>query len=213
MSGILRPVAGQSMNKTQAANAKQQLINQLNTDFGGASNSIVVISEGLEYQTISVNPKDSQLLESRQFGVLEICRFFNVPPSLAFSETGKFSTAEQQSLDFLNNSLVPLLEKLESEAFRKLFLPSDWSTSELKFDTENIMRLDATTKADYYTKMYQIGALTTNEVREKINAGSPVKGGNRAFNQTNLQPLDNLISENKEVPKDAPVDNQLKQGE
>lgn len=210
MSGILRPVAGASMSSTQASRAKTDLIAQLNTDLGGASNSIVVLGDGLEYQPITVNPKDSQLIESRQFNVIEICRFFNVPPSLAFSETGKFSTAEQQSLDFLNNSLTPMIEKIESELFRKLYLPSEWDKSELKCDVENIMRMDAITRGDYYTKLFNIGAYTTNEIREKINASYPVKGGNRSFIQVNLQPTDALISEQVEVNPDAKIDNQLK---
>jgi len=66
MAGILRPIAGSTMNKTQAAKAKTDLVTQLSTDLGGSgSGSIVVLGDGLEYQPISVNPKDSQLLESR----------------------------------------------------------------------------------------------------------------------------------------------------
>lgn len=197
LSGILRPVAGTSINKVKAAQAKEDFLNTVNTDLGGSSGSIVVLGDGLEYQPISINPKDSQLLESRQFNVIDVCRFFNVPPSLAFSETGKFSTAEQQQLDFVNNTLMPWLEKIENEFYRKLYLSSQYDTTELKFDVENLLRTDLSSKADYFVKMYQIGAYTTNEIRQKINSEFPVAGGNRAFIQVNLQPIDNLISEQK----------------
>ena len=210
LAGILRPKDGATMNTKQAAAAKASFISQINSELGGSANSVVVLGDGLEYQPISVNPRDSQLLESRQFNVIEICRFFNVPPAMAYSETGKFSTAEQQSLDFLNSSLMPLIEKIESEMFRKLFLPSEWNTSELKFDTENYLRLDATTRADYYLKMFQVGGYTTNEIRERVNAPFPVKGGNRAFIQVNLQPTDALISEQTAINPDAQVNNQVK---
>ena len=210
LSGILKPVAGATINPKQAAAAKTAFLTQTNSDLGGSSGSVVVLGDGLEYQPITVNPKDSQLIESRAFNVQEICRFFGVPPTLAFSETGKFSTAEQQSLDYLNNSLTPLIEKVESEFFRKIYLPSEWDTSELKFDAENIMRLEAATRADYYSKMFQVGGYTSNEIREKINAQFPVKGGNRAFIQVNLQPTDALISEQTAINSDAKVDNQVK---
>lgn len=210
MAGILRPKEGVTMNKKQQQDAKSSLQTQLNPELSGNSGTIVVLGDGLEYQSISVNPKDSQLLESRQFNVLEICRFFNVPPSLAYSETGKFSTAEQQSLDFLNNSLTPLLEKIESEFFRKIFLPSEWDGAELKFDVDNILRLDAVAKADYFSKLFNVGGFTTNEIRDKLNASFPVKGGNRAFIPVNLQPSDALISEQTTVNKEAKVDNQVK---
>lgn len=208
LSGILRPLPGVNVTSKKATDAKQNFLNALSSELNGESGSIVVLDSGLEYQPITVNPKDSQLLESRQFNVIDICRFFNVPPALAFSETGKFSTAEQQQLDYLNNTITPILEKIENEFFRKLYLPSEFDNNELKFDVENLLRLDATTKADYYTKMYQIGGYTTNEIRNKLNSPFPVKGGNRAFIQVNLQPLDNLIAENGDNGKQ--IDNKLK---
>jgi len=102
------------------------------------------------------------------------------------------------------------MEKIESEMFRKIFLPSEWNTTELKFDADGLMRLDATSRADYYSKMFQVGGITSNEIREKTNAGYPVKGGNRAFIQVNLQPTDKLISEQPTVNPDTPIDNQVK---
>lgn len=203
LAGILRPLAGVNISENKAKAAKQNFINALNADLGGNSGSIVVLDSGLEYQSITVNPKDAQLLESRQYSVIDICRFFSVPPSLAFSESGKFSTAEQQQLDYLNSCLLPIIEKLENEFFRKLFLPSEWNMSDLKFDVENLIRLDAVTKADTMVKLHSCGGYTTNEIRERLNAQFPVSGGNRAYIQTNLQPTDALIAENK-------IDNNLK---
>jgi len=205
LAGILRPLPGVNISDTKAKAAKQNFITALNSDLGGQSGSIVVLDSGLEYQAITVSPKDSQLIESKQFNVIDICRFFNVPPSLAFSETGKFSTAEQQQIDYLNSCLLPIVEKLENEFFRKLFLPSEWNMSDLKFDVENLIRLDAVSKADMLVKLHSVGGYTTNEVREKLNAPFPVSGGNRAFIQVNLQPTDALISE-----QNNQIDNKLK---
>lgn len=195
LAGILRPIAGGNISPSKAREAKTNFISALNSDLGGQSGSIVVLDSGLEYQSITVSPKDSQLLESKQFNVIDVCRFFNVPPSLAFSESGKFSTAEQQQIDYLNSCLLPIIEKFENEFFRKLYLPSQWNISDLKFDVENLVRLDANTRADMFVKLHSVGGYTTNEIREKLNAGFPVVGGNRAYIQVNLQPTDNLIVE------------------
>jgi HK97 family phage portal protein len=210
--GLLKPKEGVTLRKDAAIRAKEEFINSLSTGvIGGKSGGIVVLDSGLEYQAISVNPKDSQLLESRQYNVIDICRFFNVPPSLAFSDNGKYSTSEQQQLDYINNTLLPIIEKIENEFFRKVYLKTEWDNNELKFDVENLLRLDATTKADYLTKMFQIGAFTPNEVRSRINSEFPVEGGNRAFIQVNVQPVDNLISEQKVVSDTSKqIDNKLK---
>jgi HK97 family phage portal protein len=193
LSGVLSPKAGAQLQQGQAAKAKQDFIAQTNPIMGGLSNGIVALDAGLEYNPISVNPRDSLLLENKAFNVLEICRFFGVPPSLAFSETAKYSTSEQQSLDFLNNGLLPQIEIIENEFRRKIYLPSEWSTTDLKFDTENIMRLDAETKADTLAKLVGIGAKTPNEARAQYNSNFPVAGGNKAFISTNLQDLQNPV--------------------
>ena len=212
LAGILRPIAGVNINTAKATAAKDAFINALNSDLNGTSNSIVVLDSGLEYQPITISPKDAQLLESRQFNVIDVCRFFGVPPTMAFSETGKFSTAEQQQIDYLNNTITPLLEKIENEFFRKLFLQSEWNYSDLKFDVENLLRTDANTRADYYTKLFRVGGYTVNEIREKLNGGFPVSGGNRAFIEVNVQPTDALISEQTQVnDPDNQLDNQVKQ--
>lgn len=66
------------------------------------------------------------------------------------------------------------------------------------------MRLDATTQASYYNTLFNMGALTVNEVREKINAAYPAKDGNKHFISTNLQELGNLI-----VNQSNSIDNKL----
>lgn len=210
--GILKAREGVNLRKESALNAKKEFINSLyNSSVDGQVGGIAVLDSGLDYQAISINPKDSQLLESRQYNVIDICRFFNVPPSLAFSENSKYSTSEQQQLDYINNTLLPIIEKIENEFFRKVYLKNEWDNNELKFDVENLLRLDATTKADYLTKMFQIGAYTPNEIRSRINSEFPVKGGNRAFIQVNVQPVDNLISEQTNVSDNSKqIDNKLK---
>nr|DAQ01242.1 MAG TPA: portal protein [Caudoviricetes sp.] len=38
----------------------------------------------MNFHSISINPVDSQLLETREYSVVEICRFFGVSPVKAF---------------------------------------------------------------------------------------------------------------------------------
>ena len=194
LSGVLHAIAGVTLLKGQAQKAKESFVQALSPALGGTSGGIVALDSGMEFQPISVNPKDSQMIENKAFNVLEICRYFNVPPSLAFSESARHAaTAEQQGLGFLNDCLLPLLEKVENEFFRKLYLQSDWKLSSLKFNTENLLRLDATTKADVAAKLFGIGAKTANEIRSDYDAEFPVQGGNTAFVSTNLQPINDLV--------------------
>jgi len=207
LSGILTPKEGVQLNDSKAQKAKERFINATSNDqTTGISNGVVVLDNGFDFQPITVNPKDSQLLESRQFNVLEICRFFNVPPALAFNDTGSYNSTEQMFLSFLSNTLLPIIEKIENEFFRKLIDRIEWPNFEIKIDTENLLRADNSARADYFVKLHSVGGFTTNEIREKLNCNFPVAGGNRAFIQTNLQPSDHLFVDNKE----AKIDNNLK---
>lgn len=204
VNGIISPEVGVQINDKIAQDIKNKFIAATNVD--ATSGGLVVLGGQFKYTPISISPKDAQLIESKKLTELDIARFFSVPPSLIFADgSTKFATAEQEQINFLNSSLTALLEKIESELFRKLYLPAEWNTHELKFDLTNLFRADATTQAAYYTQLYNLGALSTNEIREKINAKYPVTGGNQHFVQVNLQPIDNLYANQKPA-----IDNKVK---
>jgi HK97 family phage portal protein len=202
VSGILKPTAnaGGGMTSEKAIKAKQSFNSAINSV---EANSVIVLDAGFDFQQISISPKDAKYLESSKLNSNTICKFFGVPPSMIYDEVGKYSTAEQSQLDYLNNTLTPIIEKIESEFFRKIYLQTEWNNKELKFDTTNLMRLDATTQASYFKTLFEMGAMTVNEVRERINAAYPATNGNKHFISTNLQPLDSPIV--------VPIDNKLKQ--
>jgi HK97 family phage portal protein len=201
------------MNGQKAADAKNNFINALNSNAGGKSGSIVVLDSGLEYQPISVNPREAQLLESRQFGIGEICRFFGCPVEKVFDmQHSRAGTSESSQIDFYNSTLLGYIEKVENEFGRKIFTRIEYGKTGLLFDVEKLMRMDSSAQSEYYTKMFGIGALTSNEIREKINAGQPVKGGNDSYISTNLQKLSNPVVQGAN-PDPVPtgfVDNKLK---
>lgn len=203
VTGILKPTNGAGITAEKAVKAKTSFNTAINSV---EANSVIVLDAGFDFQQISISPKDAKYLESSKLNSNTICKFFGVPPSMIYDEVGKYSTAEQSQIDYLNNTLTPIIEKIESEFFRKIYLQTDWNARELKFDTTNLMRLDAVTQATYFNTLFGMGALTVNEVREKINAAYPAKDGNKHFISTNLQELGNLI-----VNQTVPIDNKLKQ--
>lgn len=210
LSGILRPAAGVNLSKDKATAAKESFTNALNSELGGKSGSVVVLDSGLEYQPISLNNKDMQLLESRQFNIITISHFFGIPLAKLDNSKSSYATQEASQIDFLNNCLLPLLEKIELSFYVKLFMPVEYDKTELKFDVSNLLRLDASTQATVYTQLFNIGAMTVNEIREKLNANNPVTGGNRAFIQQNVQPVDNILNDVKAgIKTDTTADNNL----
>lgn len=190
VSGILKPTNGASITPAKAQSAKDSF----NTTVSSLSaNSVVVLDSGFDFQQISISPKDAKYLESSKLNNETICRFFGVSPALVGVTDTKYTTQEQMQLEYLTNCIQPIIEKIEVEFFRKLYLKPDWNQKELKFDTSNFLRLDSVAQASYFKTLVEIGAMSINEVRSAINANYPAPNGNKHWISTNLQQLDNPI--------------------
>ncbi|MDR2791683.1 MAG: phage portal protein [Tannerellaceae bacterium] len=186
MSGILKVEGTSSLPKEQ----KKQIYNVWEERIKNNPNGMVIIEGNMSYQQISVSPKDAQLLESRQYNVIDICRFFSVSPIKAFDlSKSSYSTQEYSNLAFLSETIHPYLEKIEQEINRKVFLPSERQYVRAEFNTTEFLRTDKKTQAEYHSKMFSIGAMTPNEVRRANNLRK-IDGGDKAFVQINMQPLD-----------------------
>jgi HK97 family phage portal protein len=75
---------------------------------------VAVLEGNMDFEPVTISPSDSQLLETRQFNVVDICRFFGVSPVKAFDlSNSSYSTIEATELAFLTDTLSPLLEKIE----------------------------------------------------------------------------------------------------
>lgn len=132
----------------------------------------MVLEAGMKVASASnirINPVDAQLLESRYFGIEEICRAFGVPPQL-IGHTNKASSwassLEQTNQGFLTYALNPSLVRYEQTIARKLLLPHEKYTYRPKFAVDGLLRANNSARADFYVKMTQNGLYTRNEVRE-----------------------------------------------
>lgn len=143
-------------------------------EFSKAENAgkYMILEAGMKLasaSSIRINPVDAQLLESRYFGIEEICRAFGVPPQL-IGHTNKASSwassLEQTNQGFLTYSLNPQLVRYEQTITRKLLLPADKYKYRPKFVVDGLLRANNTARADFYVKMTQNGLYTRNEVRE-----------------------------------------------
>lgn len=157
-----------------------------NETFKDGTGGVAVLSADLNYQPVTVNPSDAQLLETREFNVIDICRFFGVSPVKAFDlSKSSYSTVEATNISFLTDTLSPLLEKIELELETKLFPGED---IDVRFDVSQLLRADKQSLANYYSTLFQIGAISPDEIRREIDL-PPVDGGELNFVQVNLSPL------------------------
>jgi hypothetical protein len=125
---------------------------------------------GIKWEQMSLSHEDSQWLESRQFSVNDIARFYGVQPHLIAEMSGAtFSNIEQQSLEFLNYSIGPWLINIQKAIDRALLTAEEQGVYFSEFMIESLLRADIVTRTTAFASMLQNGYASRNEIRQKLN--------------------------------------------
>jgi HK97 family phage portal protein len=113
----------------------------------------------------AANYQQAQVSEVRDFQILEFCRIWRVPPSkVGVSSSVTRVNAEQDNLSFYQDTIRPILAKFQSRLERDLLIGRDRERLSIRFVPRAILRGDIKTQTDQYTRLWQIGALTTNQI-------------------------------------------------
>ncbi|KAA6338632.1 hypothetical protein EZS27_013375 [termite gut metagenome] len=194
LSGILT-VAGQ-LSDTQ----KEQIRSSWAQAYNSTGSGLAVLQGNMQYSPIQINSKDAQLLESRQFNLTDIARFFGISPVLLGDLShSSYSTIEATMLSFLSQTLQPFLELLELEFSNKLFRPSESNLS-VNFDDTKLIKTDKTALASYYQNLFNCGVLTINDIRKDLGL-SKIENGDNSFIQLNLSTVNNIVESKTEEDK------------
>lgn len=203
LSGIIKQIAGPLMSNKQKDEMYGRWEKRMHP-VTGTPNGVMIIDTNYDYQPITVPPKDAQLLESRLFNVVDICRFFSVSPVKAFDLTNSsYSTVEATQLQYLTDTALAVITKIELEINRKVFLLSERNRVIAEFDTSAILRTDKAAQAAYWKEMFYSASATPNEIRRENNLPR-VENGDKPFVPVNVQTLDNAVKEKVENPPKNP---------
>ena len=183
----------------------------LSEKYAGAMNAgrPLILNHGMKFQSLSMNPEDAQMLESRAYGVEEICRFFGVPPFM-IGHTQKSTSwgtgLEQQTLGFQKFTLRRRLKRIESALEKQLLTPADRANGiTVEFNLDGLLRGDSASRAASYASGIQNGYYTINEVRAWENL-PPVEGGDESRVQIQNQPVSGGPATPPPTPPPAPED-------
>ena len=150
----------------------------------------------MSFNEISLSPADIELLSTKQFNVLDICRFFGVHPDKVFAQqSSNYKASEMSQVAFLTDTLQPILTLIEMELQVKLIPKELDSMYRINFDIEPLLQTDLLTHADYMNKTIAAGVKDVNYWRKK-NGQAPVENGDKVLVSANLKTLDGLVSEN-----------------
>jgi len=131
-----------------------------------------VLSLGATYSRVTLSAKDTQLLESRQYGVTEVARMLRIPPHKLYDLTrATFSNIEHQAIEAVVDSVRPWVVRIEAaiNADPDLVLPGHFIEATL----EGLLRGDSAARASFYNAGVMGGWMMPSTAARKENLPSP----------------------------------------
>lgn len=178
----------------------------------GNAHRLMLLEDGMTAQNVSIPPEDSQFLQSRQFSITEVARWFNIPPhKLKDLTRASFSNIESEQRSFYGDTLLPSLVDLEQSYDMQLLTEGDrglYGRGSLYFkhNAQGILRADAAARGDFYAKLWGIGAITINQIR-KLEEMDPDPNplADQSFVPLNSIPLSMLVEKLRKELKAKPA--------
>jgi HK97 family phage portal protein len=180
-----------TMQDKQLKSVADDIENQINS-----GKKIFNLPGEMSFNQISLSPSDIELLSTKTFNVLDICRFFGVHPDKVFAQqSSNYKASEMSQVAFLTDTLQPILTLIEMEMQVKLIPRELDSMYRINFDIEPLLQTDLLTHADYMAKTIAAGVKDVNYWRKK-SGQPPVENGDKVLVSANLKTLDGLVREN-----------------
>lgn len=149
----------------------------------------VVMNSSTDFEVLSSNAAESQLVEAQTAGLTEAANILGLPPYFLGSPNSSrtYSNVEQENLQLIKWSIQPIAERIEA-AFSDLLVRGQVA----KFKYESLLKTDTASRYSAYQTALSSGFLTVDEIRE----------------YENLDPMDYEDEENDvaEAPEDSMQD-------
>lgn len=159
----------------------------------GSTQRLAVLEANMKFQQLSLSPQDQQLLETRSYGIEEICRWFDVPPVLVHhANVTTWGSGIEQIMDgWYKLSVRPMLVSIEQAVRKRVMTPRQRATMSCEFSLDALLRGNPVQRAEMFAKSVQNGWLTRAEVRQ-LEGWPQMDGTDVLTAQSNLLPLDKL---------------------
>lgn len=149
-----------------------------------SAHDIRVLGAGAKFQQLTIPPEDAQFIESRRFQIAEVARMFGIPPHM-LGETERSTSwgtgIEEQNIGFVTYTLRPWLTRFEQR------ISQLWRGSGVyaHYSVEGLLRGNTEARAAFYTQLWNLGVLSTNDIRA-LEELTPVEGGDVRYRPLNM---------------------------
>jgi HK97 family phage portal protein len=156
-------------------------------------NGILFLDNGKEIQEL----KNSSFIDPKVFDVesitiARVARVYNIPLHKLLAEKQSYASAEQADLEYIKDTILPLVRQYEQELNKKLLTEGQRNQGfSFRFNLNGLARADMKTRGDFYFKGVRSAWFTPNEVRA-LEEQPPLPGGDRLFISRDMIPIEDI---------------------
>jgi HK97 family phage portal protein len=165
---------------------------------------IGVLRDGVKLNTFSTTARDSQLIENLTFDAIDVANMFGLPPrKLGLDQGGGYNSIQEENQAIDDDTMEPHWVTWEEEVGDKLLTEREKENQShlCLFERNAVMRANPGERADYYAKMWQIGAISQDEIRANEDQNPlPYGQGDRYY-----VPLNYVAADEVGQPPDDPA--------
>ncbi len=146
-----------------------------------------VLEYGMTPHRMGLTAEESQFLETRRELWLDLTRLWRVPPhKVGILDKATFSNIEHQSLEFVTDTLRPVLELIERSAAKHLI---NEANVYFEFNVESLLRGDIKARYEAYALGRQWGWLSVNDILRAERKNGIGAAGDRYIEPLNMVPV------------------------
>ena len=173
---------------------------------GKNAGSMMLLEDGLKYVAARMTNKDAEFVELKKQAIRDASAVWGVPSfQLGDGEKANYSSLEEQNRYFLYTTMMSRAKLIANEFNNKLLSAEDRANGDLiDFDLRGILGGSMKDRAEYYTKLFYMGAISIDTIAEMEDL--PLLGGEEGemrFVQTNMQTLKKFLLDQNNAPETA----------
>ena len=153
------------------------------------AHKVALLQDGVKYQQLTVNPDQSQFLETRQYEIRStVASIFGLPPHMLGDDSRtSHNSLEQEDQNYLTRALNPWLKEWERECRRKLISEKDRKSRKVwfEFNREALIQMSFQDKIGGLYKQVEMGMLSMNEARAIMNLTDIGEDGDIRYHPAN----------------------------
>lgn len=190
IAGVLSTEADLSKENREAVRQEWERI------YTGPDNAFrtAVLDLGTTYKPVGISNRDSQFIESKAVTVEDISRFFAMPLYKLGAGKQSYSSNEQNAIEYVNDTLIPILTQYEQEySYKLLFLSERRAHLRVRVNHNAELRGSIAARGAWYKAMRETGAFGVNDILA-LEDMPPVPGGDTHYASLNYVPLEDFAA-------------------